>query len=182
MKNQFDGAAGSARWIAAMGMAAAVAISISACEVDDSEPVGPDEGGESSGEGDSSPLEISGTWTSAFGSTETIGDLTWSAAYPTDDGTDPVVIEEAVVQFDNAANFAIVQAPADDAFNPSKYSKKVWTDLSGGSFYYCQVSFGLDSIAEAVATDNAADPTDLDGQGCQGFPWTQLSAAGSGGS
>lgn len=104
-------------------------------------------------------LEVAGTWASNFGTDETITDDVWGAA--------------AIVKFDNRENYAITQQPADDEFNPNKFSKVVWTEPSGDRFHYCIVDYGLDTAEEAENTTKTADQADLTA-GCGGFPWTRL--------
>lgn len=80
-----------------------------------------------------------------------------------------------VVSYTNDFNRAIVQYAADDEFNPSGFSKVVWTDRGAdGVFWYCSVNFG-----KATADEADADPTSWDSsapaeRGCGGFPWTRL--------
>ena len=111
----------------------------------------------------SSEIEISGTWNSSFGGTETISSEAWG--------------ETTVVDFDNAENVAIIRNPDDDMFNPGKFNRVIWTEPKDGSFYYCWVDFGLDTEAEAKESDATADDSDPDTTGCGGTnPWTKLSA------
>ena len=105
-------------------------------------------------------LEVEGQWGSAFGGVDEIGEGKWGGA--------------AVVEYNNEENWAITQLPETDEFNPSKFNKLVWTEPKDNEFYYCWVDFGLDSAAEAKATDKTADVSKLD-DGCGGFPWTKLS-------
>ena len=107
------------------------------------------------------PIEIRGTWNSNFGGTETISSRKWNDA--------------TVQMFDNAANVAFTQNPVDAQYDPSKFSKLVWTEPTAGSFYYCTVDFGLDSLAAAQASTKTADSSQPDTGGCGGFSWTKLS-------
>jgi hypothetical protein len=61
-------------------------------------------------------------------------------------------------------------------FNPSKFNRFVWTAITGGSFYYCTVDFGLATLNDALASTKTADDSDPDASGCGGFSWTKLSA------
>ena len=113
------------------------------------------------------PIEIAGTWTSQFGDTETISETHWSSTY--------LAVE--VVSFDNAANAAITRNPADAQYDPGEYGKTVWTEPTGGAFYYCTAAYGLATAAEAEAAPvSAVDANDVEGAGCGGFPWTKLTA------
>jgi hypothetical protein len=113
--------------------------------------------------GAGSEIEISGTWESNFGTTESISSDAW------DDAT--------IVDFDNVENVAITRNGADAEFNPGKYNRIVWTEPDAGSFYYCWVAFALDSEQEAEAAEATADATDPETTGCGGSnPWTKLSA------
>jgi hypothetical protein len=105
-------------------------------------------------------IELLGSYTSNFGGTEAITETKWGDA--------------TIVTFDNEANFAITQQPADDTFNPSKFAKVVWTEPVKGAFFYCTVDFGKDTAAEAQATSNTADASDPTSSGCGGFAWTEL--------
>lgn len=107
------------------------------------------------------PIAIAGTWKNNFGGSDVISSRKWNTA--------------AMSLFDNTKRWAITQNADDDQYNPSKFSKVVWTAPSGGSFYYCMVDFGLDSLALAQATTKTADDSDPDKSGCGGFSWTKLS-------
>jgi hypothetical protein len=107
------------------------------------------------------PIEVAGTWATNFGIDETISDTEWGTA--------------SVISFDNDRNYAVTQQPADDMFNPSRFSKIEWTEPSEGRFWYCIVDFGLASAAEAEATEKSADASDPENGGCGGFSWTRLS-------
>lgn len=110
-----------------------------------------------------SGLEIQGEWASNFGGTETFTSTTFKSY-----GT------SALVQYDNTKNLAVTQNPADATYNPSKFSKLIWTQVSADSFHYCTVDYGLDTAADALASTKTADATKLDTTGCNGFPWTKL--------
>ncbi|MED5463318.1 MAG: hypothetical protein VX699_01590 [Myxococcota bacterium] len=112
-----------------------------------------------SGEAGSNTLEVIGTWASTWG-TDIITESSWNAA--------------AIVEYDNVANTAIIQNPEDDEYNPGQFSKLVWTDIVEDVFYYCTVSYGLETVEEASGSENTADVNDLEGSGCGGFAWTKL--------
>jgi len=124
----------------------------------------------SAGEGVDGPLEIAGTWQNeAFGETDVIDADSWSQDF----GTGPTV--SAIVEFSNSENYAIRKAPHDAAFDPDKFDRTVWTEIDGDSFYYCTPDHGLDTAEEAAASSTAVDADDPD-TGCDGFPWTKLTA------
>lgn len=113
---------------------------------------------------DDDSIAVAGTWRSNFDSVEVIDDERWGFA--------------SIVEYDNAARTAITQNPADDMYNPSKFNKYVWTPIGiDGSFYYCTVDYGLLTADAARTTVKTADANDLNGKGCQGFPWTKLTRA-----
>ncbi|MEQ9500810.1 MAG: hypothetical protein RIT81_28325 [Deltaproteobacteria bacterium] len=105
-------------------------------------------------------IEIEGRYHSNFGGVEIISHEQFSFM--------------TVVEFDNDANFAITQSPADDMFNPNKFSKIVWTEPANGGFFYCQVTFGEDTAEAAKNTTEMADDSNPTVDGCSGFPWTEL--------
>ena len=109
-----------------------------------------------------SELEIAGSWTGEFGDEEISSD-TWN--------------NQSVISFDNDENSAVTQNADDDAFNPSLFSKLVWTEPENDTFYYCTVDFGVETAELAAATTKTADEADLEGSGCGGFPWTKLTRA-----
>lgn len=124
----------------------------------------------SSNNGTSDTLEITGTYDNNFGGTETIAEESWTMEFP---DSDPVV--QALAEYDNDANYAVTQNPADAEYSPSKFNKNVWTEPDGdGSFYYCTVAFGEDSAEAAANTDQTADDSDPANGGCGGAPWTLL--------
>ncbi|MFT7620880.1 MAG: hypothetical protein ACI9WU_000039 [Myxococcota bacterium] len=110
-------------------------------------------------------LEIAGTWHSSFGGNETISADSWMSPFLT----------TAMIAWDNDANWAITQNPADAEFAPNTFAKQVWTQPEAdGAFWYCTVAFGLASADEAIADPTAADATDPATTGCGGFGWTRL--------
>ena len=108
-------------------------------------------------------IEITGDWVSNFGGTESIDSTTWG--------------EAAVTEFDNDENFAVTQNADDAEFSPGLFNRLVWTERDPDddcSFYYCWVSIGRDSAADARDSDDTADASDPETTGCGGFPWTKL--------
>jgi hypothetical protein len=104
-------------------------------------------------------LEVAGTWSSEWGE-EAISGTRWDSA--------------ALRAWSNLDNWAITQMPADDEWNPSKFSRVVWTEAVDGAFFYCIVAYGLETQAEAEATENTPDTSDPATGGCGDFPWTAL--------
>ena len=107
-----------------------------------------------------SPLEVAGTWDDNYGGTTTISAADWGVS--------------TIAKYNNALRYAIVQAPADDQWNPSKFSKFVWTPVESGVFFYCTIEYGKDTADDAENTTNVADATDPANGGCGGFPWTKM--------
>ena len=107
------------------------------------------------------PLEIRGLWVTPFETAEGITSHKWGTA--------------TMIEYDNKTNSAITQMPADDMWNPSKFSKIVWTELAEGSFHYCTVEFGLDTAEAARSSTKTADDSDPDNSGCGMFAWTKMS-------
>ena len=106
-------------------------------------------------------IETFGVWESNFGGTETIDRTIWSYS--------------ELRAFSNSERWAVTQNKADDMFNPSKFNRFVWTAITGGSFYYCTVDFGLATLNDALTSTKTADDSDPDDSGCGGFSWTKLS-------
>jgi hypothetical protein len=105
-------------------------------------------------------IAVAGTWLSNFGGYEEITNTNWD--------------EALLVEYDNISRIAYTQNTADDVYNPSKFNKIVWTALAGGSFYYCTVDYGLDSLAAAKSSAKTAEASAPDTSGCGGFSWTKL--------
>ena len=109
-------------------------------------------------------LEIAGSWDSNFMSTEVIDADSWSVDF----GSGPASSE--IVEFSNDDNAAVLLG------SDGKYGRNVWTEISADSFYYCMVSFGHASAADAVQQSEPADAADPDAGGCGtgDFAWTKL--------
>jgi hypothetical protein len=105
-------------------------------------------------------LEVVGHWESEWGS-EIIDGTSWGTA--------------AVRAWNNLDNWVILQMPETDEWNPSKYSRQIWTEALDGTFYYCTVAYGLGTHEEAEAAHNTADASDPATSGCGDFAWTALS-------
>ena len=104
-------------------------------------------------------IEIGGIWFSNYGTTATISKAKWDS--------------QTVVEFDNEANHAITQNASNDAWFPNKFSRQVWTAISGEQYYHCTVDFGLDTAMAAKTTTKTADASDPENGGCGMFPWTR---------
>lgn len=105
-------------------------------------------------------LEIIGRYEDNFGGEQIITAQAWNGS--------------AIVGYDNDKNVVYTQFPDDDLFNPSKFTKTVYTEPRAGSFYFCMVEYSLDTLAEARSSDADADASDPETSGCGGeFPWTK---------
>lgn len=135
----------------------AIVVSVAGCG--DTDPAGSPPADTSTG------IEIEGTWTSEFGD-ETISDDAWTTGLGS----------SAITSFSNAENVAVTLSPDDAEFSPGTYSRIVWTEISGGSFYYCTTDFALATEEEALTSSTVADATDPEAGGCGGgdFPWSKL--------
>ncbi|MEZ4318961.1 MAG: hypothetical protein R3F61_15710 [Myxococcota bacterium] len=115
--------------------------------------------------GDTSDLEIVGSFSDNFGGAHTITADTWTM-----DGAGVFHI----TTFDNDADFLIAQNDANNEYNPDLWSRMDWFD-AGTTLWFCQSAFDAATEADALATA-AADPSDPATTGCGGFSWTQLTA------
>lgn len=114
-------------------------------------------------------LEIAGTWESSFGGTEVIGDDSWDAF-----GEDWETSSE-IVRYDNEANVLITQGPDFEDPELDVFSRVLWTEPEDGSFYYCTVAYGLETLADALNDTTTADASDPDAAGsCGAGSWTKL--------
>jgi len=110
------------------------------------------------------PIEIKGSYTDNYDGKPEVGTFKWDTA--------------AVIDSDNNENWAIVQLPKDDEFNPEKFSKYVWTEPGeDGTFFVCTVDFGKDSYDDAFNTDKKADDSDPAKSGCGDYAWTEFTPA-----
>ena len=148
-------------------------LSVAACSSDDDSTktptfgaAGQSAGGDAAG-GDGSggegavpaPLEIIGEYADNFGGEQTITADVWNDA--------------KIVEYDNDDNVVYTQLPQDDAFNPNKFVKVVYTEPQNDSFYFCWVAFSLDTLKEAKDSTATADASKPDESGCGGFAWTR---------
>jgi len=121
---------------------------------------------ESSNEGNNTnnepqTLEVVGDWETNFGFDEAITETTWGSY-------------QSVVFYDNVVNVAVTQNFDDADFDPSLFNRIVWTEIQNNEFHYCTVTFGLETLELARDSDTTANAEDLDGEGCNGFPWTKM--------
>lgn len=110
---------------------------------------------------------ILGNWRDTYSGKHSIGLTTWTVDFGT-----PAT--DAVVRYNAIDGYVIIQKPADDGFNPSKFQKIVLTQFSG-AWYFCTLSpfnSGSADLAAAIA-DNTTKTSPGTG-GCGGFAWTQL--------
>jgi hypothetical protein len=129
---------------------------------DTREPVGDDAGPalDDTGEEAKEALELTGEWDDNYGGTTSVTSEAWGF--------------DSVVFYDNDANWAIVQVPEEASWNPSTYSKVVWTQPEAGRFFSCTVDYALETRAAAESSEATADDSaPLEG-GCGGFAWTEL--------
>jgi hypothetical protein len=113
------------------------------------------------------PIELTGSYDTQFGTTETITATTWEFG-----------IEAAIVDWDNEANWAVTQNPEDAETSPNAFNKVVWTEPDAqGAFYYCTVDFGLETEEAARTTDKTADDSNPEESGCGEFAWTKMTPA-----
>lgn len=115
-------------------------------------------GGEGGGNGGA--LEIVGKWSTPF-STEIIREDRWRSFGTGFDGT------SAIVEYDNDDNVVYTESNCT-------FSKNVYIDISGDSFYSCTIAYGLPTLEAAKADTNVANPATPDTSGCGAFPWSKL--------
>ncbi len=77
------------------------------------------------------------------------------------------------IKLDADSRFLVAQNSANNAYNPSRYSRFDWT-TNNGQLYYCQVAYDKATSSEAEAVDTA-DSSDLVA-GCSGFYWSALNS------
>lgn len=126
----------------------------------------------------SSILEIEGYYYTGYFSSgnlvaSTTSDLTISAdsSGKTGSWTDVTSFGDTVrriIEYDNTNNTLYYQQTPNGAFNKSKYGKIIWMDKTtecegkeSPCFYYCEIVFGKDTLAEVKAdttTANSATP------------------------
>ena len=121
---------------------------------------GDDDGGDQAEDG----VEIEGTWVSNFESTEVIEGDSWSV-----DSSFGTSVSE-IVEFSNDDNSAVLGA------EDGTFGRVVWTEITDGSFYYCNVSYLEASVEDAIANSQPTDTSDPLNSGCGAgdFGWTML--------
>jgi hypothetical protein len=112
---------------------------------------------------------VKGTWVSNWGTYLTITDTTWYSVSSW--GSSASTIERIT------PNYIITQNPADDAYNPSLWSKHEYHELEGGGWGYCTSVFDAATADDAVSFDTSEiyDENDADA-GCNTFGHTTVSA------
>jgi len=159
----------------ALLLALLASLSLAACADDDETPKDNNTAVENNDPDDnntpSDAIEILGIYDNNFGGLETITETHWS----TQSETYPAQVLK-IVSVDNTENLAITQNAEDDEFAPNTFNKVVWTDADAdGVFYYCTVAYGLETADEALASEEVADASNPEAEGCVGFSWTKLS-------
>ena len=108
-------------------------------------------------------IEVAGQWVDNFGGESEVSAMQWGSS--------------RIHDYDNTANWAITQSPADDEYTPSQFSYIVWTDAAeDGSWWTCTVAFGLETAEAAMATENTSDASDPENGGCGDFSWTKMTS------
>ena len=109
------------------------------------------------------PIEVSGEWDDNYGGQTEISYVAWGLA--------------KIHDYNNADNWVVTQNPDTDEWSPSTFNYVVWTDAAeDGSWYTCTVGYGIETLAEALATENTSDATDPANGGCGDFAWTQMTS------
>lgn len=150
-------------------LAALISLTLTACGPDDDEDDQPLTTTPNSSMGTTPPvsrpsdtsLEVAGTWATPFGfEPEVITSTLWNA--------------DTVTYINNDENWAVVQAPADATFNPSTFSRIVWTEPAEGVFHYCYVEFALATEAAAISSTAMANTAAPEMMGsCGAFAFTR---------
>ena len=114
-------------------------------------------------------LEINGTWSTNFGSTLNVTNETWATTSSSMGTT-----EMSIVSYDNCENRLV-------AGMQSSYSKIVWTEPSGGEFWYCTPVFNegsAEAAREAEVSVDYENPGETGSCG-DGFAFTRATEGGS---
>jgi hypothetical protein len=111
------------------------------------------------------PLPVLGTWSDPFGQVHEVGADAWV--------TDGAFTYE-VLRFDNEAEYLVARNGAGTGDAEGAYSRFDWA-FDDGAFSYCQIAFDAESEAAAEGADTA-DRQALSTDGCNGFPWSELTA------
>lgn len=129
------------------------------------------------------PIALIGGYQDDFGGSHTITPSFWQSGS----------FSFHLLEFSNDEAWALAQNDCANAYFPGLYSRFDWVAVAGGEggaagaagaggagaeapgeTYYCQTGYNLDS-AEAARELEPADRGDLT-EGCNGFPWSKLSA------
>jgi len=121
--------------------------------------------------------QILGTWSmndNGAISTLIIEEGTWRVEGAGGEGT--------VVQYNNAANTAVLQRPGGEQCSPGGpctpvaglFMKIVWTEPKNDMFYMCVVADDLETEAEAVSATGSVEWAFPTTGGCNGEPWMTL--------
>ena len=115
----------------------------------------------------SDPLEIIGTYQDAYEIVHTISAESWSQVSA--DGT----YSFSISTYDNSEMWLVAQNSEENEFSAGLWSRFDWRQ-EGEQLWYCQTRF--DAVSEEEAINNeSANGDDLEGEGCNGFPWSALS-------
>ena len=114
------------------------------------------------------PMPLDGTWLTDYNATVAISDDVWYSS--ADYGTSAYTVELYT------PTFAVLQNPADDAYNPSLFTKVMWHAAEGGGWAYCMVVYDAATAAEALTADDAAYDSEDAATGCGDFPHTVMTA------
>jgi len=130
----------------------------------------PEQGSESwggaGGAGGAENVDIFGDWSSQFGN--------YTSYYSFDEETiDTGYAIYDVVGISDAGQYVVARNPEGDTYYPCLFSRFDWT-LDGEDLYLCRRVLDAESV-EAAVEGPASDRDDLE-TGCNGFPWSQLTA------
>jgi len=131
------------------------------------------DGGSDNG-ADGGDLADAGTPPTDAGTIEVVG--SWAGEFADEDITRTQWGASELIEFDNDENVAITQYPDDDMYNPNKFARYVWTEPTDDGFFYCMVEFDAPTLKAAQESDETADDSDPENEGCgaMNFPWTKL--------
>jgi len=108
-----------------------------------------------------------GKWSDPYSGKHTISYSNWVVDFGT-----PAT--DAIVRYNAIDGYLVIQKPANDAFNPSKFQKIMITQ-TGGSWFTCTLSpFDSATANAAAAIVDTTTKTNPAASGCSGFSWTQL--------
>lgn len=108
-------------------------------------------------------LDLTGDFIDNYGTPHSINAFSWMM--------DTSIFH--ILEYSNEEDWAIAQNDSAYSYNPDLYSKFEWMTDSTGAIFYCQSDFDAETAEEAMTA--AADKADLE-TGCDGWPWSQLTA------